>query len=110
LEIRLESDGGFAYFPGLDQPVTVDTAKLAAEEAVLLESLVSTADFFEKPAELNAPKPGAADYRRYSIAVQDGERSHTVIVVEPVHDAAIKALIDYLRSHHKDTGTGTSLP
>ena len=98
MRIRLQSEGGFGYFPGLDEPVIVDTADLPSDEAAGLESLVAAADFFDKPERIGAPPPGAADLRRYTITVEDGDgRSHTVEVTDPVEDLALLALIDSMR-------------
>jgi hypothetical protein len=94
----LESEGGFGYFPGLAEPVVVDTARLAPDEAASLVDLVGAADFFGKPHQMGAPAPGAADQRHYTLTVEDDDgRSHTVERTEPVEDAALMALIDRLR-------------
>jgi hypothetical protein len=98
LRIRLESEGGFGYFPGLPEPVVVDTSRLAPEEAARLEELVGAADLSGQPHETSTPGPGAADQRSYRITVDaDDGRSHTVEVADPVEDAALAALIDRLR-------------
>jgi emfourin len=108
LRIRLQSEGGFGYFPGLDGPVLVDTADLPPDEAAGLERLVGATDFFARPARVDAtppPGPGAADQRRYTITVEDaGGRTHTVEVAEPVADAALQALIDSLRAARRAPG------
>ena len=101
MRIRLQSDGGFGYFPGLDEPVELDTADLAPDETSRLERLIGAADFFDRPEHVGvpAPGPGAADQRHYTITVEDDDgRSRTVEVTEPVEDAALLALIDSLRS------------
>ena len=40
MRIQVERDGGFAYFPGLSGPTTVDTDALPADEAAALEAAV----------------------------------------------------------------------
>lgn len=98
MRIRLQSDGGFGYFPGLNEPVIIDTAQLPPKEAAGLENLIGAADFFDRPEQVGAPAPGAADQRHYTITVEDDDgRSHTVEVTDPVEDAALMALIDSLR-------------
>jgi len=101
LRIRFQSDGGVGYFPGLDGPVIVDTAHLPPEEGARLERLVGAADFFSRPGAADVPAPGAADLRRYTIAIEDGGRSRTVEATDPVEDAALRALIDALREAGK---------
>jgi hypothetical protein len=102
LRIRFQSDGGFGYFPGLDEPVIIDTADLPPEEAARFEGLIGAADFFGRPETIGSPSPGAADVRHHTISVDDDHgRSHTVEVTEPVADAAIQALVDALRGAGK---------
>ena len=102
MRIRFHSDGGLGYFPGLDEPVTVDTADLAPKEAARLEGLIGAADFFARQETIGSPASGAADLRKYTITADDNHgRSHTVEVTEPVTDAALQALIDALRGAGK---------
>lgn len=107
MRIRLQSDGGFGYFPGLNEPVVVDTADLSPGEAAGLERLLDAADFFGRPEEVAAPPPGpgAADQRHYTITVEDDDgRSRTVALTEPVEDSALMALIDSVRDAARSGG------
>jgi hypothetical protein len=107
LRIRLQSDGGFGFFPGLNEPVIVDTADLPPGRAAGLERLVAAADFFGRPEQAGAPAPGpgAADQRHYTITVEDDDgRSRTVEMTEPVEDAALMALIDSVRGAARSGG------
>ena len=98
MQIRIQSDGGVGYFPGLAEPMIIDTARLPADEGSRLESMVGTAAFFDRPSAVGSHPPTGADMRRYSITVDDdGGRSHTVDVTEPVDDPALLALITALR-------------
>jgi len=97
MHIRLQIDGGFGYFPGLGEPVVVDTADLSPSDAEKLESLVRQADFFDRTDETAAAPPGAADLRRYTISVDGEGRSRTLEVVDPVDDPALRHLIDSVR-------------
>jgi hypothetical protein len=98
MRVHFDSEGGFAHFPGLSQPVSVDTDELPPEQAARVEQLVRAANFFSQPDELAAPAPGAADYRTYTITVEDGGRSHTVRAAEPVEDQGVRALIEHLQA------------
>jgi hypothetical protein len=103
LRIRFQSDGGFGHFPGLNEPVTIDTAQLPREEAARIEGLVGGADFFGRPEAAGVPAPGAADLRRYTITVDDDTgRTRSLELTDPVEDPALHALIDSLR------GAGTA--
>jgi hypothetical protein len=96
--INFESGGGFAHFPGLSRQVRIDTDALAAEQADQLKGLVERARFFEQPAEVGAPPPGAADLRSYTITVRDGDRTHTVKTSDALEDPALRDLVEHLRT------------
>lgn len=96
MRILFETRGGFAHFPGLHRPLRIDTAKLTARQASEIESMVHAAHFFDQTGSI--PPAGAADYRSYSITIEEGDRSHTIQVVESSGDHLLLALIDYLRT------------
>jgi hypothetical protein len=102
VEVEMTSTG-FAYFPGLAKPVTIDSTDLPAEEAAKLSELVAEADFFALPAEVRGPF-SAADMQQYTITVcEDGERErcHTVKSDYPATDPALQQLLDTLREQVK---------
>jgi Emfourin len=101
MRIQFRPDGGLASFPGLERPLELDTAELAPEQAASLERLVRDAGVFALPARAGAPAPGAADYRSYTITVDDGARSHTITVAEPIEDAALRALVERLGAEQR---------
>lgn len=98
MHIQFQSEGGVAYFPGLSEPVTVDTRQLPAAQAAAAEGLVRAARFFDRPAQQQPAPPGAADYRQYTITVDDGGRRHTIRIDEPVDDPDLQRLVQYLAS------------
>jgi hypothetical protein len=98
VRIQFEMEGGLAYFPGLSKPVTLDSQQMPEEEAARWARLVQAAHFFDRPAVVGAPRPGAADYRRYTITVEEGGRHHTVQLTDPVQDPDLKALLDALKT------------
>lgn len=98
MQITLRTEGGLAAFPGLNRPITVDSAELPAPEATELVRLVEQAKFFDRPAVASALPPGAADYREYTITVQDGDRQHTIRLADPVQDSDLQALLHFLRA------------
>jgi len=101
MRIRFQTDGGLGHFPGLNEPVSIDTAELPPEEAAHIEGLVGGADFFGRPEAAGVPAPGAADLRRYTITVDASGRSRTLELTDPVEDTALNALIDSLRGAGK---------
>lgn len=107
MRIRFKTEGGIAFFPGLSSPVAIDSGELPEEEAAELERRVGEARFFELPPEVGEPRPGAADQRRYAISVEDGARSHTVRVVEPVGDPYLRALVEALDAKAKTSRRAT---
>ena len=98
MRIEFATEGGVAYFPGLSRPVVLDTGELDGAEAERVERLVAAAGFFQLPAEASAPRAGAADYQRYTVTIDDGERRHRVRFADPIGDPDQLALIDALKS------------
>ena len=97
MRITLQTEGGFAAFPGLNRPITVESAGLPEPEAAEAARLVQDARFFARPAEVSAPTPGAADFRQYTITVEDNGRRHSVQLVDPIQDPALRALVQFLQ-------------
>src|SRR5215471_1440517 len=97
MRVELKTDGGFAYMPGLNKPLTLDDKTLSKSQADALRRLIDSARFYEMPAVVGKPSPGAADYRRYTLTIVDGKQQHTVEAVDPVSDPGLKALMDYVR-------------
>ncbi len=101
MRFKFETEGGFASFPGLRAPVEIDTGELREEEAAELVRCVEEARFFQRPEGPAEPPPGAADLRLHTVRVEEGTRSRTVRVYEPVGDPALRALIDALDARAK---------
>jgi hypothetical protein len=98
VRIRLSAEGGFAYLPGLQKPITVDLDELPAAESAALRQLLEKADFFELPARVGGTAAGAADMREFTIDVDSGDRRHSVKVSETAASPALIALIDRLQA------------
>lgn len=99
MRITFQSQGGVAFFPGLNRPVLIDTAQLPAEERSKLEGLIQSTRFFALPASVGKRPRGAADLCEYTLRVEDEKRDYTVRVTEPVDDPGLEQLITKLRSH-----------
>lgn len=97
VRIQFSTEGGLAYLPGLARRSLIDCATLPAGEAEELERAVSTAKFFELPAEVGSQTRGAADLQSHTITVEADDRTHTVRVREPVTDDGLRLLLDRLR-------------
>src|SRR5262249_31138652 len=91
-------EGGDFPVPGLNRPVNLDTSTLSPAEAGKLESLVAASHFFERPAVVGTPKPGAVGYFTYHITVEDNHRSHTVQLNDFTEDRELLALREFLQS------------
>ena len=96
MTITFEMSGGFAHLPALSRPVTIDTAQLEPQFRTELESLVRQSRFFDQPT-YPIPAKGAADYRTYTITVQDGSRVHTIQLTDPITDINLEQLVSRLR-------------
>lgn len=101
MRISFSRSGGLAAFPGLAAPVTLDTSSLAPAEASLLEQLVRDVRFADLPPRVGSAPAGAADYRTYVITVDDGGRSHTIHVTEPIADPTLQSLVRRLERHRR---------
>ena len=93
MRVSLQVDGGFAFFPGLNRSVSLDTAQIEPHQAAQIESLVQSANFFAQPSFLGTAAPGAADYRTYTLSVEDGQKVHVVRAQDPVQDQKLGELI-----------------
>jgi hypothetical protein len=96
MRIEFSTEGGIAYFPGLSQPVSIDSEQLSQQEGAELKRLVEAAHFFDLPAKVGRPAPGAADYRQYNVTIEAGQRRHTLHATEPIEDAELRRLIAFL--------------
>ena len=98
MKITLIMSGGLASFPGLERPSTLNTSQVDSQSAARIESWVRDAHFFELPALQTAAARGAADYRSYTMTVEDGTRTHTVQFTDPISDPNLMQLVSGLRS------------
>jgi hypothetical protein len=98
----IATSGGFAYFPGLARPVTIDAAQLPEEDAGKLTDLVAASRFFDQPGQTaSRMAPGGADCRQHTITIEQGERTHTLVVNEPIEDPGMKQLVSFLEGQVK---------
>jgi len=98
MKITIETSGGFASFPALSRPVTIDTETIDPELGSELEAMVRDAAFFDQPALIDTTKKGAADYQIYTITVQDGPCSHSVRLTDPLTDSSLMRLVFRLQA------------
>lgn len=94
MKIVFRVDGGFAVFPGLARPVTIDVDSLPAADAAQLRAAVDRSRFFDR-AEPTAQAP-APDMRHYEVTVEDGAKSRTLTIPESTADADLKSLVALL--------------
>jgi hypothetical protein len=106
VRIQFQMEGGLAYFPGQSKPVTIDTDALRTEEAAELTRQVQSVGFFDLPSVVGAARSGAADYRRYTIRVEENERHHTVHLAEPIADPTLQGLVRTLQSMARSQRAG----
>lgn len=108
MRITFTMEGGIAYFPGLSQPVIIDSGELPRQETNELEQMVEAARFFDQPATIRPTARGAADYYQYTVTVEEGGRQHTVRMTDLVEDAGLQVLLHYLRAKAKAVRTRPS--
>ena len=104
MKITFKASGGFIHVPGFVSPVVIDTDTIASQLASELESYVRVSRFFEQPARAEAPG-GAADYRTYTITVEDGQRFHTIEFTDLTVDQNLQRLASRLESIARSSNT-----
>ncbi len=89
MRIQFERSGGFA---GMRLTATIDTDALAPDEARELQALIEAARFFDLPAVIASPTPGA-DQFQYRLNVETAERRHTVEVGDAAAPDTLQPLL-----------------
>jgi hypothetical protein len=97
MQISFQAQGGIAAFPRLNRHVVLDTALLPAPDSSKLEGLVQATRFFDLPAAIGAVRRGAADFREYTVTIEDGNQHHTVHITEPFENPDLQKLIAELQ-------------
>lgn len=97
--MQVQTEGGFAAIPGLTRPIVLDSDTLPPQEAQEMRQLVTAAHFFDLSAQQPLPQRGAADYRRYTITIDDADKHHSVQFTEPVTDAHLRDLLAFALRH-----------
>ena len=90
---------GVGFFPGLAEPITIEEDRLPEAQARELDALVASTAFFDRPA---APATRGADRRQYTITIEQGGRSRTLVVDEPIDDPELRRLIALLEAAAKE--------
>jgi hypothetical protein len=93
-------EGGVAHFPGLARPFTVDTTTLSAEEGAHAAAMVTALGEKHEKGASRAPVPGAADLRQYTLTIEDGSRSRTLRLSDPLTEPE-QALVSFLRAKQR---------
>lgn len=101
MRIIFTREGGLAYFPGLNKPVTIEVDQLDSREGEELKRLVQAARFFDLPATIGAPARGAADHQYYRLTVEADGRRHTVRMLVPVEDQALQCFVHAVQTRVK---------
>jgi hypothetical protein len=104
MRVELQTDGGIAFFPGLNKPVVLNSSDLPKAQADQLQQLIDSTRFFELPAATRSLPKGAADMRGYTITVEDGRRRRTVRLSDPIEDGHLQALIAFVQGQQGEQG------
>jgi emfourin len=99
MRVLLQQEGGFAGL--IRPPLVVDSVQLAVEQQRELDQLMVACDFFHLSSDGPTPPQGAADYMSYTLTVERDEQSHSLHVTDPVTDAALAALIAFVKRYHQ---------
>lgn len=99
IEAKISTEGGVGAFPGLMRERKIDVKALGAAGLARLARLVEESDFFKHSDPAGPPK--GADMRTHTITIAIDGRSKTLRIPEPIGNAALAALVDFLREHAK---------
>ncbi|MCI0692405.1 hypothetical protein L0337_10435 [candidate division KSB1 bacterium] len=97
MRIEFKTEGGFAYFPGLNKPVTIDSDDLPEQEAGELQQMLQEARFFELPKTPGKISPQAADFKQYKVTIKDKKGKHTVQLTDMTDDPHLQKLLNFLK-------------
>jgi hypothetical protein len=100
MKVEFSVDGGIASFPGLRAPVLIDATTLSPAHGARLRALLAEARFFDVAAPARAAT--APDGRCYTIAADDGLRSRTLTLDEPIASPALRDLVAELSARARD--------
>lgn len=92
MQIFWERTGGFA---GIRKSLSIDTDNLPAKAAEELSQLVTAADFFHLPEQINSPSP-QCDRFQYRLTVKENGKQHTVTISEAALSNTLSILIAWL--------------
>jgi hypothetical protein len=98
MRVVLQQEGGFAGL--VRPPLVVDSTQLAPQQQRELDRLIVECDFFQLSANGPSPPEGAADYVTYTLTVEREQQTHSIRVTDPVTDAALAALIAFVKRYH----------
>ena len=98
MQVVLHQEGGFAGL--VRPPLVVDSTQLAPEQQRELDQLMVACDFFHLPSDGPTPPQGAADYMTYTLTAEREQQTHSIRVTDPVTDAALTALIAFVKRYH----------
>jgi hypothetical protein len=102
MRVEFATSGGIAYFPGLARPVVIEADQLPEADARRLDDLVAASRFFDQPAQVEGRlRSGAADYRQYTITIDQGTQRHTLTITEPIEDPDLRQLVSFLEAQAK---------
>jgi Emfourin len=101
MHIQFKAEGGMAFIPGLSQEATLASANLSQQEIDKLQKLIDQSRFFELPAEFSTAPAGAADFRQYTVTIEEEGRRHTIQFTDLLDNPALKELFAYLETLHR---------
>jgi len=98
MRILIQTTGGVAFLPGLQQPVEIDVEALAPERRETLRHLVQRCDFFALPAVIGQVARGAADMTTDTLTVVDAPRTHAVRVTGGLPEGPLRELLQAVKA------------
>lgn len=101
MHIHFKAESGVAFIPGLSQEATVESKNLSEQEIQELQKLIVESRFFKLPGNLGTSPAGAADFRQYTVTIEEEGRQHSVQFTDLVDNPALKELFAFLEALHR---------
>ncbi|WP_394753844.1 protealysin inhibitor emfourin [Crenothrix sp.] len=98
MRVEFMAEGGIAYFPNLSKPIVIDSRDLSQNDAIQLKEWVDETHFFTMSPQSGKFTPGAADFRSYTITIEDDKgKKHSVKLTDPVVDPNMQQFLHFLK-------------
>ena len=102
MKIYFKSDGGFGYFPGLNEQFEINSEDLKTEEEKYLDHIINKIDLNKSSSQQIETQKGA-DIKKYTITVKTKSQEFILYLSDTEKDFNLKNLLDFLKKKKKES-------